>query len=71
MVGGAYHPAFRELCESRLIREKVDRELGSFAAGSRILLRVSSKDVSRTVGQKAGKSSALAADGLSGDSPRG
>lgn len=52
MVGGAYHPAFRELCESRLIREKVDRELGSFAAGSRILLRVSSKDVSRTVGQK-------------------
>ena len=52
MVGGAYHPAFRELCESRLFRDRVDRELCRFAAGSRVLLRVSSKDVSRAVGQK-------------------
>ena len=45
-------PRFPELCESRLIREKVDRELGSFAAGSRILLRVSSKDVPAQLDRK-------------------
>lgn len=52
MVGGAYHPAFRELCESRLICRKVDRQLMAFSAGSSLLLKVSPGDVSRAVGQK-------------------
>lgn len=52
MVGGAYHPAFRELCESRLICRKVDRQLTAFSAGSSLLLQVPPGDVSRAVGQK-------------------
>lgn len=52
MVAGAYHPAFRELCESRIIRRKIDRQLMAFSAGSSLQLQVSPGDVSRAVGQK-------------------
>ncbi len=51
MIGGAYHPAFRELCESRLLREDVTPQLTHRAPG-KVTLLVPPRDISRAVGQK-------------------
>ena len=49
MVGGFYHPAFRELCESRIYLRKI----GELAEGcSYVHISVSSRDISRAVGHK-------------------
>lgn len=52
LLAGPYHPAFRELCESRLFREEVDGALTGCLRGSRLALWVAPKDRSRAVGQK-------------------
>lgn len=51
MLGGAYHPAFRELCESRLLREDVTPVLFRHAPGP-VTLLVPPQNISRAVGQK-------------------
>ena len=51
-VAGPWHPAFRELCESRRYFEKISRQLESFPAGSAFLLRVHPAAVSQLIGQK-------------------
>ena len=51
MLGGAYHPAFRELCESRLLREDVTPVLLRHAPGP-VTLLVPPQHISRAVGQK-------------------
>ena len=49
MVGGFYHPAFRELCESRIYLRKIEE----LAEGcSYVHISVPSKDMSRAVGHK-------------------
>ncbi len=52
-VAGAYHPAFRELCESRLYREKTEELLkNSNIKNGRVDLAVSGKYISQAKGQK-------------------
>ena len=49
MVGGFYHPAFRELCESRIYLRKIEE----LAEGcSYVHISVPSRDISRAVGHK-------------------
>ena len=61
LVAGPYHPAFRELCESRLMLNVALTELKSkgIAKGD-IRLLVSPRCVSRMIGQKRGNLAALA-----------
>lgn len=52
-VAGAYHPAFREKCESRLYRTEIKSLLErEKITGGRVNLLVSKKYVSQAVGQK-------------------
>ena len=51
-TGGAYHPAFRELCESFLKRRQLWEKLRRFSAGSEILVKVPASELSKTIGQK-------------------
>lgn len=52
-VAGAYHPAFREKCESRLYRAEIESLLErEEITGGRVNLLVSKKYVSQAVGQK-------------------
>ncbi len=51
MVAGIYHPAFRELCESRIYREKVGTMLVSGEL-SKITLQVKPSELSKMIGQK-------------------
>lgn len=51
ILGGAYHPAFRELCESRLLREDITPLLLQRMPGT-VTLAVPPRDISRAVGQK-------------------
>ncbi len=52
MTGGAYHPAFREMCQSELVYNRVCEKLSAFLPGSTLLLFVSPREISRTVGQR-------------------
>lgn len=52
-VAGAYHPAFREKCESRLYRAEIESLLErEKIAGGKVNLLVSKKYISQAVGQK-------------------
>ncbi len=51
-TGGAYHPAFRELCESFLKRQQLEEELRRFPIGSEVLVKVPVSELSKTIGQK-------------------
>lgn len=51
MLGGAYHPAFRELCQSELFRQKLEKSLAGQPKGKGILT-VHPRFVSIAVGQK-------------------
>lgn len=50
-IAGAYHPAFRELCESEIYLSKVEAVLGSKPQG-KYKIFVSSKEISKMTGQK-------------------
>ncbi len=50
-IAGAYHPAFRELCESEIYLEKVKAVLASKPQG-KYKIFVSSKEISKMTGQK-------------------
>lgn len=49
MVGGFYHPAFRELCESHVYRQLMKEKLGKFSYAK---VSVPSKKLSKAIGQK-------------------
>lgn len=52
-VAGAYHPAFREKCESRLYREEIGAVLkANMIKSGRVDLSVSKKYISQAIGQK-------------------
>lgn len=51
-TGGAYHPAFREICESILKREELLKEFERFEKGDALTVYVPSNELSKTVGQK-------------------
>lgn len=53
IVGGAYHPAFRELCESAMFLDKIFELINSNQIShGNVLVRVSPKDISKVIGQK-------------------
>ncbi|MDE6087111.1 MAG: radical SAM protein, partial [Oscillospiraceae bacterium] len=57
MLGGYYHPAFRDLCESRIYRMQIENFLksgspGILNPGQEFAVRVNPKCVSKAVGQK-------------------
>lgn len=51
MLRGAYHPAFRELCQSELFRQKLEKTLEKIPKGS-VCVWVHPRFVSAAVGQK-------------------
>ncbi len=50
-AGGAYHPALREICESRIYYESALEKLEKLGEG-RYVIGVSSKEISKMTGQK-------------------
>lgn len=53
IVGGAYHPAFRELCESAIFYNRIIEliNINKVALGE-IIIKVSPKSISKVIGQK-------------------
>lgn len=51
MLGGAYHPAFRELCQSELFRQKLEKVLAQTPKGN-VRVCVNPRAISVAVGQK-------------------
>ena len=52
-VAGAYHPAFRELCESRLYRDEIENLLDkNKVSNGSVGIAVSKKHISQATGQK-------------------
>lgn len=51
LVGGVYHPAFRELCESRILLNCTYKKLEEIPPG-KIILRVNPRAVSKMAGQR-------------------
>ena len=58
MLGGVYHPAFREIVESRMFLNDVKQELLTKKKGHYILY-TDSRNISRAVGQKRSNIAAL------------
>ena len=58
MLGGVYHPAFREIVESRLFLNDAKQKLSALKKGHYILY-TDSRNISRAVGQKRGNIAAL------------
>ncbi|MBR4728539.1 MAG: radical SAM protein [Clostridia bacterium] len=62
MRGGAYHPALRELAESRILLERAREQLAGLPAG-RYTLAVAPASLSKMTGQRRCNLQALAAEG--------
>lgn len=58
MLGGVYHPAFRELCESRIMLEDITVRLEGLPKGEYTVL-TDKRNISRLIGQKRGNIAAL------------
>lgn len=58
MLGGVYHPAFRELCESRIMLEDITARLEGLPKGEYTVL-TDKRNISRLIGQKRGNIAAL------------
>ncbi len=52
MVAGYYHPAFRELCESRIFRKNLDIYFNNIKSQDLYYVAVSGKFISKATGQK-------------------
>ncbi len=53
MTGGYYHPAFRELCESRIFRKVFEKNLiDEMIDNKSVIVAVSKRNTSRFIGQK-------------------
>lgn len=59
MLGGVYHPAFRELCESRLFLEDIIKQITPLKKGNYILY-TDPRNISRAAGQRRCNIAALA-----------
>lgn len=58
MIGGVYHPAFRELCESRIMLKDITARLEGLPKGEYTVL-TDKRNISRLVGQRRGNITAL------------
>ena len=52
LAGGAYHPAFRELCEGYLYREILEKALRAYPPGTPLTAFVAPRELSKALGQK-------------------
>lgn len=52
MVGGFYHPAFRELCEAMIYRHNIEFALKNGRVGSEAVIAVNNRCISKAAGQK-------------------
>ena len=52
LIGGAYHPAFRELCDGWLYRRLMKQELEKCPPGAAVTFLVSPRELSKAAGQK-------------------
>ena len=64
-VAGAYHPAFRELCESRLYFEKCCKIIKDNKITGKITIYVSPSEISKMTGQKRSNIESLLQMGIS------
>jgi histone acetyltransferase (RNA polymerase elongator complex component) len=64
MVGGAYHPAFRELCEGHIYLEKILEEISGKDKNSRYEIFVNEKALSKAKGQQKRNEKALKNQGF-------
>ncbi len=64
MIGGAYHPAFRELCEGHIYLEKILRILGEKDKNSKYDIFVNEKALSKAKGQQKRNEKALKNQGF-------
>ncbi|MDD6395705.1 MAG: radical SAM protein [Firmicutes bacterium] len=65
-VGGAYHPAFRELCEGRIYLNKMRRYLAeNYPQGGDFVVYVDKRELSKACGQKKCNIAALSEGGWS------
>ncbi len=65
MVGGAYHPAFRELCEGHIYLEKILEKLSVKDKNQRYVIYVNKKVLSKAKGQHKRNEKALKNQGFS------
>lgn len=64
MIGGAYHPAFRELCEGHIFYEKILKKLKDKDKNKTYIVYVSQKAVSKAKGQQKRNEKALKNQGF-------
>ncbi|MBR5247264.1 MAG: radical SAM protein [Clostridia bacterium] len=65
MLGGGYHPAFRELCEGHIYLQKMLKKLGGKDKTCTYLIYVRNKDLSKAKGQQKRNEKALKNQGFS------
>lgn len=63
-IAGAYHPAFRELCESRLYLEKCSKLINDNNITGNITIYVSPSEISKMTGQKRSNIESLSQTGV-------
>ncbi len=51
MLGGVYHPSFREICESRLFLQEMEQRLSTLPKGDYVIL-TDKRNISKATGQK-------------------
>ena len=66
MLGGVYHPALREIVESRIVLKELTERLSAFPKGD-YTIYTDKKNISRTVGQKRGNVRRLSESGYNID----
>lgn len=66
MLGGVYHPALREIVESRIVLKELTERLSAFPKGD-YTIYTDKKKISRTVGQKRGNVRRLSESGYNID----
>lgn len=64
MTGGVYHPAFREICESRLVLKKILAEMKRYDT-KKFVIYTDKRNISRIGGHKGANRTALSAMGYS------
>lgn len=62
LVGGLYHPAFRELCESLIFRDNIENSVGGKVGD--LTVEVSTKSISKAIGQKKSNINYFSAKGI-------
>jgi len=50
MIAGPYHPAFRELCESLMMRRNMEKQI--IDKNKTYVFEVNPRDISKAIGQK-------------------